>query len=80
MGDDLEQGKAIASLEAKMDLVLKFIEEIKASLATNYVQKVQFEDLKLRVDKLEGAGHRWIPIILTAIASIAAVIALFIKQ
>lgn len=70
-----EEQRAIASLEAKVDLLLDSIKEIK----TYYVQKAQFEDLKERVEKLENAPHRWVTTAISAVSAGVAIIAIIMK-
>jgi hypothetical protein len=70
-----EEQKAIASLEAKMDLLIKSVDEIKLY----YVQKVQFEALEKRVEKLENAPYRWVNTAISAISAAVAVIAIIMK-
>lgn len=76
MGDEREMGK----LEAKMDMLIESIGELRTSLNANYVQKVQFEDLKERVQKLENAPHKWVSVAISAISVSVAILALVFKH
>ena len=75
--------RELGELNGKMDLVLQSITELKTSMSTNYVQKVQFEDLKERVVKIENAPHKWIATTVAVLSFLASatigIIALVLK-
>jgi hypothetical protein len=70
MGDERE----VAELSTKMDMMIDFMKELKTELNTNYVQKVQFEDLKERVLKIENAPFKWLSMIIAIAGGLMGVL------
>lgn len=60
--------KELGELTAKVDLMLSTVNALQQQLQTQYVQKTETEDMKRRLDKLETAPTRWLPIIMAAAA------------
>lgn len=71
-----DQRVIIAELSTKMDYVIQSVNEMK----TYVVHKAQFEALEKRVDKLEGAPHKWVSLIVSAVGVGVAIIAVILKQ
>lgn len=74
MGEKEMNAERLAKLEAKMDLLLESFNTMSKSLNTQYVRQIEFDDLKRRVDKLENAPSRWIPIIIAGASLLFALL------
>lgn len=66
---------AIAELATKMDYVVKSIDEMKAYV----VHKSTHEALERRVEKLENASMKWIPIVISIISAATAIVSIIYK-
>lgn len=57
---DKDSGERLATIETKVEMVLIAIDKL--------VSKAEYEELKRRVDKMEAAPTRWLPIFIAGAA------------
>lgn len=58
--NEKNDGERLATIETKVEMVLIAIDKL--------VSKAEYEELKRRVDKLEAAPTRWLPILIAGVA------------
>jgi len=60
----IELNREIGELKAKLDMVLDTVKDLK----TNYVTVEAYRSLETRVNRIENAPTKWLPIIISAVS------------
>ena len=72
----------LASLEAKMNLLIKNLDQLNNNLSVNYMPRVQaenrFNSLEKRIEKNEANPNKWFNTTISAVAVLVAVAALLL--
>lgn len=79
----MEQNEKVAGMEAKVDLLLEEMRELKTSLNTNYVPrnelKEKFNSVEKRISDLEG-NQTWIYRLIIGWIAIGVLAAVFVTK
>lgn len=77
-----QDNERLASLEAKMDYIIKSVDTLNQNLSSNYMPRIETENrlnhIEKKIEKIEGNPNKWLNSTISAVAVVVAIVALIV--